>query len=667
MANYQQSIPDNKKQAEQVIGQWISEGKQMQSYFGVRWGIAHWYMRGARNFTNLNYRTGEIQIAYTDEKGKLSFQYEDILAKFQTQLGRLVGMDLSPAVKQVGFSLEGMRKRGIALAALNAAFPSAKINKLADNLYAPLLTYGMLGLVNWVEDEDSMGIEVVMPWELLPIPAHPATGTDVRGIIRIRPVPKDWIKGLVVTPGKKSKIYDSIMGVNIPTGNIPTKYKDSYNAAYSTVTGNAFSVRMGSTQMMQSTMESKDKTHEDVSMLAEVWTWTPDDYLADYQVYAGWGNDYKQLHKVDFSGQKVHRPIHTVRDIQVASFYGRSYVDMLIPLNVEMEHSMGKMFEYVADWDLYGYLLEPTTAGIDLSMMDADDRIKRVKYEQDYTSPNPVAPIQVKQNNPGAWLGNSLRFAAERADAVANQPIELTRGDAPGRVDSAAGLGNLLEMSRIPLGPTAKNIALGMSGSYKAALGMIQKLWKDKKVVDMTMLDDHLAGVKLDPQTGQFQLAENAIPHPDEVEITIASEVPVSRQQQKLELREELAQQNLTPMEYRIEVRKRGLDIPVGSEVEWQNYRRAMLENIVLFGDGQKPGEGVYSEYDLHDVHIMVLTAFMARPEFYSASEEVRDKFVTHLDQHRAGLGQYPESLELPEDAAEGALNDFEQGGGPLQ
>ncbi len=665
MANYQQVIPKEKKQAELVIGQLVNSGKQMQAPHSVRWGVAHWYMRGARNFTNLNYRDGSIQVAYADEKGKLSFQYEDILSKFQTQLGRLIGMDLAPIVKQRGISLEGMRKRGVAQAALNAAFPSDKIAKLSDNLFGPLITYGMLGLVNWVQDENSMGIEVVMPWELLPIPAYPATGTDVRGIMRVRPVPKEWIKNLVITPGKRSKVYDGIQGVNVPTGNIPTKYRDGYNADYSTIAGSAFSVRMGSAQMMQSTLKSKDKTHEDVSMLVEVWTWTPDDYLADYQVYAGWGVDYKQLHTVDYSGQKVHRPIRTIRDIQVSSFYGRSYVDMLIPLNTEMEYALGKMFEYVQDWDLYGYLLESTTAGVDLSMLNADDRIKRVRYEPDYTSPNPVTPVQVKQNSPGPWLAKALAFGAERSNAVANQPQELLSGGAPGRVDSSAGLGSLYEMSRIPLGPTAKSIALGISGCYKAGLGMIGKLWGSDKIVDMTMLDDNLAGVKLDPQTGQFRLAENAIPHPDEVEITIASEVPVSRQQQVMELREELASQMLTPMEYRIEIRKRGLDLPVGSEVEWQNYRRGMLENITLFGDGKEPGEGVYSDYDFHQVHIMVHSAFMARPEFYSASTEVREKFVTHHEQHLAGLGQYPESLELPEDAAEVALNEFEQGAGP--
>ncbi len=667
MANYQQQIPKDKTQAETVIGQWVCAGKQMQAPHHVGWGVAHWYMRGARNFTQLNYQDGSIQVAWADEKGKLSFKYEDILTKYQTQLGRLIGMDLAPIVKQRGISLEGMRKRGVAQAALNTAFPSDKIAKMTDNLFAPLLTYGMVGLVNWVQDEDSMGIEVVMPWELLPIPAHPATATDVRGILRVRPVPKDWIKNLVITPGKKSKVYDEIEGVSVPTGNVPTKYKNGYAADYSTAAGNAFSVQMGSSGMMQSTVTAKDKTHEDVSMLVEVWTWTPDDYLADYQVYAGWGNNYKQLHTVDFTDQKVHRPIRTIRDMQVCSFYGRSYVDALIPLNTEMEYALGKMFEYVGDWDLYGYLLESTTAGVDLSMMDADDRIKRVRYEPDYTSPNPVTPVQVKQNSPGPWLAKALSFGADRADAIANQPNELLAGGAPGRVDSSAGLGSLYEMSRIPLGPTAKSIALGVSGCYKAALGMIGKLWQPDKIVDMTMLDDHLAGVKIDPQTGQFRLSENALPHPDEVEITIASEVPVSRQQQVLELREELASQMLTPMEYRIEVRKRGLDLPVGSEVEWQNYRRAMLENIVLFGDGKEPGEGVFSEYDIHAVHIMVLSAFMARPEFYAASTEVRDKFVNHLQQHNAGLGIYPDAQDYPEDAAEGALNEFEQGGGPPQ
>ena len=108
----------------------------------------------------------------------------------------------------------------------------------------------------------------------------------------------------------------------------------------------------------------------------------------------------------------------------------------------------------------------------------------------------------------------------------------------------------------------------------------------------------------------------------------------------------------ITPTEYRIMVRKKGLSLPVGNEIEWQSYRRATLENIVLFNDGVTSGRIRYSDRDLHQVHLDVLDAFMARPEFYLASDIVIKAFVDHRQTHLDGLGRLPNEMEYPEDAA---------------
>ncbi|MHC4867967.1 MAG: hypothetical protein ACYTEX_28175, partial [Planctomycetota bacterium] len=251
---------------------------------------------------------------------------------------------------------------------------------------------------------------------------------------------------------------------------------------------------------------------------------------------------------------------------------------------------------------------------------------------------------------------NVITLASSLMDKMASQPTKMMEGEAPGRVDSSAGLGFLFEVSGIPLSATAKNIAGGVSGVYRALLRILKDRWTDQKVVEVSCLDDSLAGIVLDAKEGTMSLGQNAIPHPEEVILTVASETPVSEEHQKAELKEAIAQGRITLDEFNRKVRILGLNIPVGDELGWQSYRRAKMENIVLFGDGQVPGKVIVSDRDVHRIHREVLQTFMAGPEFFASSAEVREAFVKHDDEHKTGLGQYPDQLPYPEEAAEGML-----------
>ena len=280
------------------------------------------------------------------------------------------------------------------------------------------------------------------------------------------------------------------------------------------------------------------------------------------------------------------------------------------------------------------------------------DGIKRVTFEPDYTTPE-LKPFNIMPAKMSKSNIDSAMVAGGLMDKLANQPTEMLKGGAPGRVDSASGLGFLYETSGIPLSPTAKNVAEAVSGIYRSMLGICRDIWPAEKVVSVSSLDDSLAGIAFDMETGEVTLAKNAIPSPDEVNINVASEVPISKEQQKLELKEALEKGVLTLNEYSFKVRELGLTSPVGNETAWQNYRRAKLENLALFGDGEKPGKVIVSERDMHIIHKEVLDAFMARPEFYAASDAVRGKFVEHYEEHNTGLGILPEGMETMEGAAE--------------
>jgi len=294
----------------------------------------------------------------------------------------------------------------------------------------------------------------------------------------------------------------------------------------------------------------------------------------------------------------------------------------------------------------------PASLGTPPEAMRGRDGVKRITYEPDYTTPD-LKPFNIEPAKLTEPQINGTMIAGNLMDKVANQPTEMLQGGAPGRVDSASGLGMLFETSGIPLSPTAKNIAEALAGVYRAMLGICRDNWPAEKVVSVSNLDDSLAGIVFDMETGEITLSKNSIPSPDEVNINVASEIPISKEQQKMELKEALKDGIITLDEYSFKVRELGLTSPVGNEVAWQNYRRAKLENLALFGDGENPGEVIVSERDMHLIHKNVLDTFMAGPEFYAASQPVRDAFVQHYEEHNVGLGIMPEGMPPMEEAAE--------------
>jgi len=664
-----EDTPGNKKQTENIFSYLVAAGKSRRNPVAVNWLINHYYMRGLRNFTALDYGKGSLNVSYMDESGVLKFKYEEILSKYQAQLGRLLSINLAPAVSRKGVSLDGLRKASTAQVVLESAFPQDKVAQLGLNLFPPLLQYGTVGLGLWVEGEDSIGIDTIMPWELIPIPVDISSPAEVRGLIRTRFVPMDWVKNLSITPGRGSKAYKGIDDFKVPVGDLPADVTSKFHGSASmTYTNSGFFIRDSNSQVetqWPGRGTKKDKTHMDVTQLTEVWLETPDGYLGEYLVFIG-TDKFTQLYRQDHSLSKYHMPVRIVRDVTVGGFWGRSFVDQLIPLNTETEYALSSVFQSVADFDLYGLMMWPTTMGTPPEAQRGRDGIKYIRYEQDYTASNDK-PFNIQPSKMQKPQIDAVMMAVNLADKIANQPGEMMRGEAPGRVDSASGLGLLYETSGVPLSPTAKNTATAIAGIYRAMLGVCGDLWRSGKVIDMTCLDDSLAGIILDTETGQISLGENSIPSPDEVIVNVASEVPVSKEQQKMELKEALKDGVITLDEYSFKVRKQGLDLPVGNEQAWQNHRRAMLENIILFGDGETPGKVIVSARDMHMIHKQVLDEFMARPEFYAAKVVVQDKFVEHYEEHLVGLGAMPDEMEQPDEAAELELMAPPQGPGPIE
>ncbi len=375
-------IPKDKIQAEAVIGNMVLQGKSQRNPQSIRWRIANYYMMGLREFSALNYAEGTVSVSYLNESGVLKFRYEEIIAKYQAQLGRLYGLNLSPTVRKKGVSLDGLRKASVAQVVLDAVITQDKVSKAKVDVMPPLLMYGTVGLGLWSEGPDSHGIEVIPPWELLPIPVNVSGPSDVRGLMRIRYVPVEWIKNLNITPAKGSNVYKGIGEMDIPSGNMPIE-NDSWGAGSVSYTGSGggfFIQAKKDSSMARGKSKKKDEMNVPVTQLIEVWTETSDGFLAEYAVYAGL-SEVKELYRYDHTASKYYMPTQVIRDVTVGSFWGRSYVDLLIPLNNELEIALSSIFQSVNDFDLYGSQLWPATLGVPPLAHRGQHGLKRITYE----------------------------------------------------------------------------------------------------------------------------------------------------------------------------------------------------------------------------------------------------------------------------------------------
>lgn len=664
--NWELTWPGKREDSEKVYKKLVDLAIAERNPRLVRWRMSHFYMQGARYFDALDFQRGTVQIGYTDESGRLHFVYEELVARFQAQKGRLMNMDLSPRVTREIESLNGQRKASVGQVVLQSIFTPKAVDELKDPLISALLMYGTIALRLWKTDSKQFTVEVLEPWTLLPIPANPSSPKNVRGLIVREMVPVEYVRRLIGSLPNRGTLLNEMKTIELPRGDLPDGLEEDFDSGGLTIMslGDFFDARAERTT--QPTMKGSDRGKTEkvaVTELGVVYLLDQANYLMEQKIFAGG----KLVAQEGFGQSRIYSPIKAVQDVSAGGFWGRSFVEICMPTNVEVENMIGRAFQNVQEMDLYGMMLWPTTLGASQgALSQGRDGLKVLRFEPDYTSPHAetARPMQVTPVNSGLLPAKLIDIGVGIGDRIANQPTSLTKGEAPGRVDSASALGFLNETSNIPLSPTAHAIAMGMSHIYRATLGVAASEWRGEDVVRITMLDDSIAGIKFDPERGELRVAENAIPHPDEVNVTVQSMMPVSRQQRVLELKDHLDRKIITPFEYRIQARKLNLDLPVANDGEWHNYCRAVIENLVMYGDGQEGGQTIQSdEADMHMVHLYAHMAFVGRPEFYLAEQTIRDRFLEHIRGHQESLGRVPDQMPFNEDAAEEAMAMMNSGG----
>lgn len=621
----------------------------------VEWYVNYWYLQGARDFIT-NYRTGRVDYSYETSDGHLVFKLEDLLDKMQKELGKFMRTNLKPVVNRRRLSLQAQADASMAQIALDELLPFEALSEMQLDLGTGLNIFGTMGVAHWTEADFSVTrdveTELIPPWQLLPVPGRPRRAGEVGGLMRHRKLPLDWLKAKRPEFKFPSTTRNNEMSTEIANaGDYPAESGDPQTSGSSMMGSIWQKVQTGDGTSTGKTV--KDGEQEYVELI-EVWLHDHKRRVCRYIAIAGdillQDKSYEDRPLKD----RPYMPINICRRSITDSFWGRSYLGPLLAINMQNEKMMANGFRNMAELDLNGQTFVPATWGLTRAELTASNRPKVHLIEQDVIFPN-AEPKRLAPFNAGKAPVDMANFGIGVMDRLAGES-PLDRGEAPGRVDGGPGLGMLWEAAGVRNVPLMANVGHALITGYKSLLQRAREAFSTGQTIQLSVVDDNLVGVQISPETGNIELGEgkNAIPHPDDVLITIAEHSPRMKEERMQQLMMQYDKQLISPQDFWWINFKENLGFMPGVDAELivQTIQSCKWRNLIAWGDGKTPGTVAPSPYDDHETHRKIIMAFIARPIFELASPSVQTKFVERLMYHEKALGVLPQGMPAPEDAA---------------
>lgn len=669
-------LPDSKKHKDELLGALddiINEAILERNILQVGWWITDAFMQGVRQFDVIDYETGEIEISYEAEDGELHLRWDEPLTRIRTEVGRLSRLDTSPKINKRTHSLESLRNASVSQVILDNMMSAHDQESLKTQFFTGLALYGTYGIASWRDilrsDPLSNDFELIPPWELLPIPAGIQNPTDLRGVIRTRLLPLAELEAQARVLGRPlPKATDAEWGIiEMPYGrNISRRNvagEGLRNAGPSAGTFNELFDEKPRTDKKEG-QPSRQKArvgdrNEKFVRLREVWILGPKNTVARYIMRAGDviidDQDYI------LQGIDVPMPIGICRFEDTGHFYGRSLASKIIPLSLELEHLLERLIQNMADLDRFGFILVPNGIGVDYeNFKPTTAGPKIVPYEPDLANQG-LLPTNISPVNTSDVPGRIMQFGVNLLDRIVSQG-PLFGGVAPGRADSGEAFSVLAETGSTHLIPLAASIESSYSTVYRSMLFDVSDRFRNGESVDngleLTRIENSIAGVTLDPTTGRLKLDAGLLPDPWSIDVGIRSRDMESRERRRQEAQQLLSEGLLTPLEFIIMNYKEDWNFPVGNRGVWENYVKAVMWNLILFNDGISPGETPFkSTFNIHidkpEIFLMAIEDFVAGAEFALASIPVQTVFTERIIELRSRLGQtLPQGLPTPDLAA---------------
>ncbi len=624
------------------------------------------YLAGVRRFKILDRWSGNLSIAFENARGELEMRYEEIVRLYLSEMGRYMKMEINPVAGKKGEGLDALRKAAIGSATLGALSAPLPLEYIKRQALIPFLKHGTVGLNHIETGMDDMPdqVEIVPARQLRGMPAWVDGCGNLMGIARKRWVPLPWLAD------RMKKVFDKKINVKRPEslmdardvpwgGNAPDTGDHSSSGQGATGGGSwAPNTNAMGTSISKGSgggFYDRPGPRKDGRLyvpLEEIYIYDDtQQFVARFIVKVG--KTILVDENFEEEGVRVLCPLHVARHTDIGKMFARGYIAPLMPMNDQIEKMLSSLFKNIQELDMFGTLFIPGASGIDIKKWRTGPRPKAEKFEPDPLNPN-LQPFTITPSNTGLMPAKVADIAGGVLQKLSGQGPAF-QGETSGRVDSAAGLGFLFNTGNISLGLPSHGLADAFAGVYSRMLQVAKERLAPGQTIQLATIDDAIAGIILDPQTGRMRLTENPIPQPWEIKVDIQDRQPRDREIRKQELKELFGMQLVDQTRFWITAMEENLDMPGAPRELWETWRKCTWQIIVLFRDGQTPGDIDIGEHTQSpDIQLIKLQEFMNKIEYSLASGAVKEKFETwKLDLEILAGQRFPSELPPPEEVAQ--------------
>lgn len=658
---------DARELLEKVVTPMITNAVTVRNRYQVWWWVIQSYLQGVRCFNTLDYSSGEIEVDDFDDPDNLvgsgdsevPFRWNELLAWRQTEIGRLLRMDPAPRCAKKAFSLQSLRDAATSQVLLDHMLAGTPTAEQFAELVTLLVDYGTAGILHL--DGATVGVpsesgiryssEIVPPWELLCIPGDLKSRGDLRAIARTRWYPLRELESLEGFEWPTDDEYHLLDVQELQHGSPTSTLKTTTAIA---VNPDDIYDKMRQYEDPPKGKKLADKTPRDREpfvRLNEVYVIGAHNTLDRYIAFAGrW-----PIRDQSSRGQKVPMPLNIATYDDTNQFYSKGFVERLLPGALREEKLLHRLLTNTSDFTKFGMLMVPMDQSIDLQNFKATTDPRIITYASDPNSTrDPVQ--QITPVNSSDIPGRVAAMLSERLQAVAKQG-PMFEGQSMGRIDGSPAYQMLAQIGSTHLLTTAGSIGRLYASHYRSMLASAfrQIADSDDVRVELTRVENSVAGIVFDPTTGQVKLSGKNGIDPWKVEIGIRSQDPVSAETERDLAYKMFMDRTIKPLEFYILNYKNNWGYPVGSRSLYENYVKAVLQNLILFNDGETPGfvENFVGTFDLPEVLLFATQEFTRTAEFGLSSEAVRVEFEKRLLSLQGGMpGMLPAGAQTPDVAA---------------
>jgi len=620
----QLTLPRKGSDRAKLLRNHVYRERRANAYWRALSTLALYYSIGFRSFTTFDPTTGDVRPVFFDkDDAGLEYFSNAILFEQQEIVGQLTNRSMMPYARRAGSSLEAVREKGAAQALLDSTASKENVEEAQKHWAWKASSYGGCGINTAVVDHAVVGLttdlEVVDPGEILPFPSTGKDLSAVRGIVRNRVVPVEWLKtvydsGKVTRAINSKKLHRATIQYGEPIDN------DQFSAA------------SDRTRMSYGGLNQDSQTI-DLVEINECWIYGPGGTVVEYCVTSG----EHEFEYADYRNAVVYPTLNYERFYENGTFYGCGHFFMRYGSHRAMERMLQRLFKNVRQQDKYQITVMPQgDYNEDTAFTDYGEGLKFLKVRPDPLSEN-FRPFSIPVPN-----ANDLPLRAVDAAVVEGQRVNPVPDlvEQKGRIDSAAGLEALEATSRKAISNPEQAMVRLFSRSWRTATQQITTaLVTEPRALPVRRLSLDLLGVVIDDKD-RITFDENPLPNIRLMDFSVQEANPRSTATKKAEAAETLASGLQTPDEYKLYLIDEGIEVSAWMEPHQSIWQRTVRNILTLYGDGETPGQFVVTgDTTRPDLELKILEKVLFSEALSKASVNVQNEFMAFKQYLEAATG----------------------------